>query len=95
MALGAAAALAVPTAIGAAAGVPGAVILGVTGAAAGILGGKASGWITLDFRAPAALALGGGAFALAMAGSAYGAPAIGIAALAGGAAMAALALHNR
>ncbi|MBS2034206.1 hypothetical protein JST97_04415 [bacterium] len=93
-ALGGAAALAIPTAIGAAAGVPGAVVLGLGGAAAGILGGKASGFITLDFRAPAALALGGGAFALAMAGHAFGGPAVGVAALAGGAAMAGLMLRK-
>lgn len=93
-ALGGAAALAIPTAIGAATGVPGAIVLGTVGAAAGLLGGKASGFITLDFRAPAALALGGGSFALALAGHAFGGPAVGVAALAGGAAMTALMLRR-
>lgn len=89
-----AAALALPTAIGAATGIPGAAILGVGGAVAGLAFGKASGFITLDFRLPAALALGGGGAALALAGNAFGGPAVGIAALAGAGAMTALMLRK-
>jgi len=89
-----AAALAIPTAIGMAAGPMGAAVLAIGGAAAGILGGKASGFITLDFRAPAALALGGGMGALALAGNAFGGPGVAVAALAGGVAMTALMLRN-
>jgi hypothetical protein len=89
-----AAALAAPTLIGAAAGVPGAIGLGVVGAAAGLLGGKASGFITLDFRFPAALILGGGSAALALAGNAWGGPAVLASALVGAAAMGTLMARN-
>lgn len=89
-----AAALALPTAIGAATGIPGAAVLGVGGAVTGLAFGKASGFITLDFRLPAALALGGGGAALALAGNAFGGPAVGIAALAGAGAMTALMLRK-
>lgn len=90
----AAGALALPTALGALAGVPAAAVIGIGGAAAGLAFGKASGFITLDFRLPAALALGGGGAALALAGNAFGGPAVGLAALAGASAMTALMLRN-
>lgn len=93
-ALTGAAALAIPTAIGMATGPIGAAVLAVGGAAAGIYGGKVSGFITLDFRAPAAIALGGGMGALALAGNAFGGPAVAVAALAGGIGMAALMMKN-
>ena len=93
-ALTGAAALAIPTAIGMATGPIGAAVLAVGGAAAGIYGGKVSGFITLDFRAPAALALGGGMGALALAGNAFGGPGVAVEALAGGVAMTALMLRK-
>lgn len=93
-ALAGAAAMAIPTAIGMATGPIGAAVLAAGGATAGILGGKVSGFITIDFRAPAALALGGGMGALALAGHAFGGPGVAVAALAGGAAMTALMLRN-
>lgn len=89
-----AAALAAPTLAGAAFGPAAAVVIGVGGAAAGILGGKASSFITLDFRAPAALLLGGGGAALALAGHTWGGPAVGVAAAAGALAMGTLLARN-
>lgn len=85
-----AAALGLPTLVGAALGPAGAIGLGIVGAGAGLAFGKVSGFLTFDFRGAAALALGGGGAALALAGNAFGMPGVGVAAAAGALAMGAL-----